>query len=74
MRIVSPEDRLQALVHRHGSQQAVSRVLGFGQSYISDLLSGRRAASDAVLEKIGLQRIIVNAPPRSKRGRPPLSR
>jgi len=74
MRIISPQARLQDLVERHGSQQAVSRILGLGQSYISDLLSGRRAASNAVLDKIGLQRIVVNAPGKSKRGRPPLSR
>jgi predicted transcriptional regulator len=74
MRIMNPQDVLHDLVERHGSQQAVSRVLGLGQSYISDLLSGRRAASNAVLDKIGLQRIIVRAPAKSKRGRPPLSR
>jgi hypothetical protein len=37
-------------------------ALDLGESYVSDLLSGRRAPSEAVLAKLKLRRVIVNVP------------
>ena len=62
MKIINPQARLQQVVKRHKTQRATAVALALGESYVSDLLSGRRAPSDAVLAKLNLRRVIVNAP------------
>ncbi len=52
---------LRALVETHGTQRAVAKRLGYSEVYVSDLLAGRRAFSDAMLAKLGLRRTIVAA-------------
>ena len=56
MKRCDPVKRLFAIVREHGSQAAASRALGIGESYLSDLLRGRRAFSDAMLARMGLER------------------
>jgi len=48
-------------VKRAGSQQAAAAALGISAQYLNDLLRGRRDASEAILDKLGLRRIIVRA-------------
>ena len=62
MKIINPQTRLQQVVKRHKTQRATAVALDLGESYVSDLLSGRRAPSEAVLAKLNLRRVIVNAP------------
>lgn len=51
--------RLRALVTKHGNQVTTAKALGIAPSYLSDLLNGRRQCSDAILSKLGLQRVVV---------------
>jgi hypothetical protein len=60
MKIINPQVRLQQVIKRHKTQRATAVALDLGESYVSDLLSGRRAPSEAVLAKLKLRRIIVN--------------
>lgn len=62
MTIIDPLTRLRRVVRRQGSQRQAAQSLDVGQSYISDLLRGRRTPSVAVLAKLGLRRVIVQAP------------
>lgn len=50
---------LAALIETHGSQTAVAKRLGLSVPYINDLIHGRRLFSDAMLEKLGMRRIVV---------------
>lgn len=56
-----PREALMALVKQMGTQTAVARSLGIGDSYLSDLLHGRRDFSDEMLAKLGLRRVVVAA-------------
>jgi predicted XRE-type DNA-binding protein len=59
-----PATALQAFVDdQHGaSQKLAAEALGISQSYLSDLLKGRRRCPDALLVKLGLERIVVRMP------------
>jgi transcriptional regulator with XRE-family HTH domain len=46
-------------VSRCGTQEKAAQELGISQTYLSDLLHGRRNPSDAILRKLGLRRIVV---------------
>jgi transcriptional regulator with XRE-family HTH domain len=52
---------LEKQVSRHGSQKAAATALGISAQYLNDLLQGRRDASDNILEKLGLRRVVVRA-------------
>jgi hypothetical protein len=52
---------LEKQVRKAGSQKEAAEALGISAQYLNDLLQGRRGASDNVLEKLGLKRIVVRA-------------
>jgi DNA-binding transcriptional regulator YdaS (Cro superfamily) len=54
---------LEKHVKRAGSQKDAASVLGISPQYLNDLLLGRREASEAILQKLGLRRVIVRAKP-----------
>lgn len=51
---------LVALVETHGSQTAVAQRMNVSIPYINDLIHGRRSFSDAMLERLGLRRVVVD--------------
>lgn len=51
--------RLRAVVKEAGSQTAAAQRLKIAPAYISDLLYRRRRMSDAMLEKLGLRRTVI---------------
>ena len=53
--------RLQRLVREVGSQKAAAQQLGCSNPMVTDLLMGRRKFSDAMLEKLGLRRTVIEA-------------
>ena len=58
--LVSEEDVLAALrrfVHEKGSQALAAEALGFKESYLSLILSGKRPLPQSVAEKLGYQRV-----------------
>ena len=57
----NPRELLAGLVKQMGTQSAVAKSLGIGESYMSDLLNGRREFSDEMLAKLGLRRVVVAA-------------
>jgi len=52
---------LQKHVKKAGSQKEAAANLGISTQYLNDLLRGRREASETILEKLGLRRVIVRA-------------
>lgn len=52
---------LEKHVRKSGSQKASAASLGISTQYLNDLLRGRREASDNVLSKMGLRRVVVRA-------------
>ena len=58
---VDARARLKTLVEQAGSQRAAAREIGVGESYIGDLLHGRRKFSDFMLAKLGLRRTVIAA-------------
>jgi hypothetical protein len=52
-------DELRRLVREAGTQAKAGAQLGVGQSYVCDLLAGRREFSDNMLSKLGLKREVV---------------
>lgn len=59
MKTLSPRHALIAFVLERGTQRQAADVLGISQQYLSDLLSGRRTFSAAMLKKLGLKTVIV---------------
>jgi len=55
----NPVDALRAFVRQAGSQRTAAAELGVSQAYISDMLRGNRNISDAILNKLGLRRVVV---------------
>ena len=58
-RMATPETVLRAFVAKYDTQVDAAKALHLSQSYLTDLLRGRRAFSDTVLAKLGLKRIVV---------------
>lgn len=58
-------DELEKHVKRAGNQRNAALALGISAQYLNDLLQGRRAPSDVILEKLGLKRVIVRIPRKS---------
>ena len=56
---LDPIEVLRAFVDKHGTQVAAARALGVSKPHITDLLYGRRGFSPAMLDKLGLQRIVI---------------
>ena len=55
-------DALRAAIAASGvSQRTYAQRIGVSQSYISDVLAGKRSASERVLSALGLRRIVVIA-------------
>ena len=52
---------LEKQVRRAGTQKDAATALGISPQYLNDLLQGRRDASDNILEKLGLKRVVVKA-------------
>ncbi len=57
--IVRAYDVLRAFTLHYGLQRNAAKALGVSPGYVSDLLSGRRDFSEAMLAKLGLRRIVV---------------
>ena len=53
--------RLRALCKEAGTQQDAAKRLGCSAPHVVDLLRGRRRFSDAMLEKLGLRRTVIEA-------------
>ena len=58
---IDPLETLRAFVSKHETQGAAADALEISGAYLSDLLKGRREPSPAILEKLGLRRIVVEA-------------
>ena len=50
--------RIRKLVAVHGSQVAVASALDFSPQYLSDIKHGLRDPSDAMLARLGLERVV----------------
>jgi hypothetical protein len=61
MKQIDPLERLRAFVAKYPSQAKAAAALEISGPYLSDLLSGRREISDAILGRLGLRRIVVAA-------------
>lgn len=61
MKEMNPLDALRTYCDRCGTQRKAAVSLGISQAYLSDLLLGRREFSPAMLEKLGLRKIVVKA-------------
>jgi Helix-turn-helix len=60
---MSEIDPLQALtifVGQYPNQLQAALELGISPAYLSDLLRGKRAFSDRMLDKLGLKRVIIH--------------
>lgn len=51
---------LRKLVKRMGSQTAVAKHYGITNSYLSDILNGRRKPARIILEQLGFERVSVD--------------
>ncbi len=58
MKCTTPADALRELVARLGSQHAAAQHLGVSDSYLSDLVGGRRDFSRRMLAKLGFKRTV----------------
>ena len=54
--------RIQDAVAEAGSRKELAKQWGISQQYLSDLLRGRREASDRILDKLGLIRVVIENP------------
>ena len=61
MKEVDPIKALNAFVSKHKTQAAAADALGVSRPYLSDIINGRRDFSDAILERLGLRRVVVAA-------------
>ncbi len=58
---INPAERLEAFVANYATQREAAAALKISGPYLSDLLNGRREFSDAILERLALRRIVVEA-------------
>lgn len=52
-------EKVQELVEQLGSQAAAAIELDISPTYISDLLAGRRPATDKIAQQFGYQRVTI---------------
>lgn len=50
---------IQQMVRDRGSKVAVAKELDISPGYMADILSGRKAISDAVARKLGYRRVVM---------------
>jgi plasmid maintenance system antidote protein VapI len=58
---IDPIVALESFIKKHKTAKAAAEELGISSGYLSEIVNGRRDFSDAILEKLGLRRIIVAA-------------
>jgi hypothetical protein len=51
--------RLHVRVHMIGSQKAAAAAWGMSESYLSDVLTNRRAPGPAICESMGYERVVM---------------
>lgn len=56
---INPTRVLERFVAAYKSQREAANALGIGESYLSDLLAGRRNCSGPILGKLRLKRVVV---------------
>jgi DNA-binding transcriptional regulator YdaS (Cro superfamily) len=63
MSVVEPVEEVRAHIAAFydGNQSAFAKATGFSTTYVSDVLSGRRDASERLLAVLGLKRAVVKA-------------
>ena len=61
MQTQDPLDVLRAFVDKHKTIKAAADALGMDNTYLGDVLKGRRPASETLLGKLGLKRVVVKA-------------
>lgn len=63
MKVVEPVEVIRSHIDAafEGNQSAFAKETGFSPTYISDVLSGRRAASEKLLGVLGLKRAVVKS-------------
>lgn len=59
MKLVNPTLALCTYVARFANQRQAARALGISEPYLSDLLRNRRTASERILKKLRLRRVVV---------------
>lgn len=52
--------RLRAAVSEAGGQRAFARKVGLTPAYVNDMLRGRRAIAEKVLDVLSIERIVVH--------------
>jgi hypothetical protein len=55
---IDPVLILRGMIDKAGSQLSVAAELGVSQSYLSDVLLGRKEPGESILEPLGLRRVI----------------
>lgn len=55
---LSPVEELRAACERAGSQKRWAQINGVSDAYVCDVLSGRREPGDAILNGLGLERVV----------------
>jgi len=58
---IDPRERLRAVVDTYPTQKAAALAWGIDQSYLSDMLAGKRNISDRILALLGLRATVVEA-------------
>lgn len=48
-----------------GSQRALAKELGISQSYLNDVLKGRKEPGEGILAPMGLERVVTYRPRRA---------
>jgi plasmid maintenance system antidote protein VapI len=51
-----PLEKIKAMVIELGNKKAVAKKLDISQSYLSDILAGKRNISDNIARKLGFKR------------------
>ena len=59
MKIVDPVEMLRNRVTTRGDQKTLANEIGISQTYLCDLLAGRRAVAKKVLDYLGLERVVI---------------
>ena len=66
---LTPNDirsRLELACEKAGGQRALARKAAVSVTYINEVLNGRVAAGRAILEMLGLERVTIVRPKRSR--------
>lgn len=55
---IDPKKQFQLFVAKHGSKTKAAAALGISRPYVHEMVKGSRPVSDAVLAKLGLERVV----------------